>query len=220
MKGLIISVVLFSMFSHSLFAQYKNELFLNEYHFYKKNPGQKATEYKDVEGSPYLYKEFLNGIIYLQDTTAVKLPLRYNIFTDEMEFKYDGNNLVVGNPESLNKVELATHEFVYLTFAEKPGYFEVIESGKSFLVKKNKVTFYPSEGPKAIEGVVPAKFVKESDVYCIVLGNQVIKISNLKSVIAALKDEQKKIEAFIDSEKIKSPKKDNLVKIIKYYNSL
>jgi hypothetical protein len=193
----------------------------NDY-FIKNINSKKAYEYQDIEGSPYLNSEFMDGVLYLKDSTAVKLPLRYNIYTDEMEYQLKGSNYSVGNPQSLNKILLGESVFVYLPFIQKGGYFELFELGNCFLVQKKMLKFNPAESAKPIVGVaIPAKFIRERDIfYMVVNHSQAFKIVNMKAVINALQDQKLKIENFIKQEKIKNTKKENLIKIVKYYNSL
>ena len=139
-----------------------------------------------------------------------------------MEYQLKGVNYVVGNPQFLKKILLGGSVFIYLPFIQKGGYFELLESGKCFLVQKRSVQFKPAEGPKPIEGISkPPKFIREPDIFYIgVKDSKTIEIANMKSVINALQDQKLKIESFIKTEKIKRTTRENLIKIAKYYNSL
>ena len=128
----------------------------------------------------------------------------------------------MGNPQLLDKVILGESVFAYLPTIEKGGYFEIYELGKCFLAQKRVILFKEAEAAKPIEGISkPARFISESDLFYMVLNNSnVVKITNMKSVINILQDQKPKIESYIKQEKIKNTKKENLVKIVKYYNSL
>jgi hypothetical protein len=104
----------------------------------------------------------------------------------------------------------------------KSGYFDIFESGKCMLVQKKIIAYKPAEGPKAIVGVaIPAQFVRKDDTFYLIINcSQTVKIDNLKTVLKALEDQKDKMETFIKQEKINNIRKQNLVKIIKYYNSL
>lgn len=220
----VIIITILTMTSQMMFGQ-QNDGFLDVYHFYKNSqdlPSKHSYEYQAIEGSPYLNSEFIDGVIYLKDTTSYKLPLRYDIYANEMEYQLKGVNYVVGNPQFLKKVLLGESVFLYLPFIQKGGYFELLESGKCFLVQKRSVQFKPAEGPKPIEGIsTPAKFIREPDIFYIgVKDLKTIEITNMKSVINALQDQKLKIESFIKTEKIKRTTRENLIKIAKYYNGL
>jgi len=195
--------------------------FPTDYTMDKKYNVEKTEEYKDIDGTPYLNNEFQSGVFYLKNTKTLELPIRYNIYRDEMEYLLDGVSYVVGSPESLVKVVFAGSEFRYLPTISKGGYFELFESGKCTLFQKRIVEYTPSEGSKPIIGLVPAKFERNADVFYLVTNQtQSFKILNISSVINALQDQREKIESFIKQEKIKNIKKENLIKIVKYYNSL
>jgi hypothetical protein len=217
-------IVLLSISSQMVTAQ-RYEVFLDAYHFNKnfespaiKNP----NAYDDVQGNPYLNREFNQGVIFLKDTTAVRLPLRYNIYTDKMEYLLNGITYEIGNPRFVKRIELDSSVFLYLPSVRKGGYFELLETGKCTLVQKRLVGYEPAEGPKPIQGTItPARFSRDSDVFYLVTPDSVsVEITNMKSLMTALQDQKPKLEAFAKTEGIRSAKKDNLVKLVEYYNSL
>jgi len=192
-----------------------------DYSFDKRYIKETSFDYKDIEGSPYLNSEFTTGTFYMKDTLSFKLPIRYNICADQMEYQSEGVIYVVGSPQSLSRIVLGGSVFIYLPFIGKGGYFELVESGKCKLVQKMRVDFKPSEGSKTIVGLTKSRFDKYPDVFYLVLNqNQSFRIGNMNSVMNALSDQKIKIETFIKREKIKNTKKENLIKIAKYYNSL
>jgi hypothetical protein len=223
----LIAIIILGTLSHVASGQIPYPLtqmpnpFPTDYMLDKRYSSQKTEEYKDIDGSPYLKSEFTDGVFCIKDTVAFKLPIRYNIYKDEMEYQLKGLNYVVGSPQSLKKVLLDGAEFAYLPFIQKGGYFELFKSGKCTLAIKRTVEFKPSEGSKPIIGLQPAKFVKKPDIFYFVIDHsQAFKIENLKSVLDALQDQKQKIEDFIRQEKIKNTKKENLAKIVDYYNTL
>lgn len=217
----ICSIFIFVLFSRVLFSQ-QTDPFLYSYSIYKSYHPEKAKEYKEIEGSPYLNDEFQEGTIYMLDTVVIKLPLRYNMYTDEMEYQLKGTNYIVANPQDVNKIEIGKSIFVYSSYNKKSGYFDIFESGRCMLVQKKMIAYKPAEGPKAIVGVaIPAQFVRKDDTFYLIINcSQTVKIDNLKAVLKALEDQKDKMETFIKQEKINNIRKQNLVKIIKYYNSL
>jgi hypothetical protein len=189
----------------------------------KRSFPERENEYKNIEGTPYVNDEFTDGVFFLKDTVAIQLPIRYNMYTDEMEYQLKGSNYVVGNPLVLKKVKLGESIYVYLQFIQKGGYFELFELGKCTIVQKKAVDLKPAEETKPIVAPmgVTAKFIRKSDIYYFVVHDSLTyKIENMKSVTDALQDQKPKIESFIKQEKIKNTKKGNLIKIAKYYNSL
>ena len=223
LKTILISFLLLS--SAMLFGQ-QYDSFLDRYQYNKNflnEPTRPASEYPDIQGSPYLEREFAEGTVYMKDTSAMILMLRYNIYTDQFEYRLNDVNYVVGNPRNLNRIVLGESVFVYLPFIGKGGYFELLTFGKSTLVMRRTVEFKPSEGPKPIEkGLIkPARFSRNPDDFYLVLkGNQPVEIKNMKTVKGAFQDQQAKIDSYMKTEKISRATKDNLIKIVEFYNTL
>jgi len=224
MRVLIVVICLFFINSVNLVFAQTIDPFMDYYKFREQAKGAQANDYQGIDGNPYLNKEFVEGECHLKDSSSIKLMLRYNIYSDAMEYKEKDKNqvLAIGNTALIDKIILNDAKFVFLPFGEKGGYFEILVVGKCALAQKRIVKFKEAEAAKPIEGISkPARFVAESDVFYIVSNQSTAaKISNIKSVIAALKDQESKIESYIDQEKIKNTKKENLVKIVNYYNSL
>ncbi|MDD4993705.1 MAG: hypothetical protein PHR83_15895 [Paludibacter sp.] len=188
--------------------------------FEKRYLNQDYHDFDNIDGTPYLNDEFINGTFYIKDTAAFKLPIRYNIYADHMEYKMDGIIYYVDSPQSVSKIVLGESTFIYLSFIEKGGYYELLEAGKYKLVQKRRVEFKHSE-TKPIEGLIRSRYESNTDLFYLVNNqNQAFKIGNMNSVLKALQDQRTKIETFIKLEKIRNTKKENLIKIIKYYNSL
>jgi hypothetical protein len=218
---LILQLIVLILINQLIFSQ-EYDKFLDAYYFNKLHRTEKQNSYSDVEGSPYLSDVFSIAEIYLKDTTAFRMPLRYNIYADAMEYKVNDAVYMIDNPHLINKIVLNGSNFVYLPFIEKGGYYEVLISGKCFLLQKRIVKYKPAEGPKPIEGVsIPAKFVKEKDkFYFLMNSKESYEIINLKTVVTALSDKKESIEQYLKTQKVKNIKKENLIKIAAYYNSL
>ena len=219
-----ILIIIFAILSQVMPAQPYNG-FLDSYHFnksFQNQPVKNADAYQDIEGNPFLKKEFTDGMIKINDTLAFKLPLRYNLYTDEMEYQLNGVVYAVGEPQLLKKIVLGESVFIYVPFIGKGGFVELLASGKCILVQKRSVRFKPAEGPKPIEGTSKsAEFISEPDIFYIGAGDsKTVKITNINSVVRVLQDQSTKVENFIRMEKIKKATKENLIKIATYYNTL
>ncbi len=199
--------------------------------FYQYNKLQKADLNKltesDIMGSPYLNSNFINGSVFtVQKQQFVDIPLRYNIFNDDLEYKTTDNQiLALATPEILEKAVFGTTQLVYLSYIQSnktnKGYFVMLEEGKASLYAKPVVDFKDKVEPGPYRDPEPAKFVRKADEYFIKTGNEpAVSVSTKKDLIAAFRDNQDKIESFISKNKIKTNKSDDLKEVMKYYNSL
>lgn len=182
---------------------------------------------KDIAGSPYLNDEFINGSIYtIQKQQYIGIPLRYNIFNDDLEFKTPENEVqALATPEIVEKAVFGTTQMVYLPYTLsgkiKKGFFVVLEEGKAALYAKPGISFKPPTEPAAYKETEPAKFVKKPDEYYIRIdAEQAVPVKSKKDLISAFPDNQDKIESFVNKNKIKTNKVEGLKEVVKYYNSL
>ena len=215
----------FSQFGVSYETRQVLQLY-NENKFISKSDKSTLTEI-DVEGSPYLKDEFVNGSIYtVQKVHFEEVPLRYNIFNDELEFKTPTNEvLALATPDIVEKVVIGDTILVFLSYVDsnktKNGYFLLLEEGKASLYAKPGVIFKKETLPEAYKDPEPAKFQKISDDYYLGFNTgSAIPVNNKKSLVAAFPDNQEKIEKYISKNKIKTNKPGSLTELVKYYNSL
>ncbi len=181
----------------------------------------------DIEGSPYLEDDFINGSVYTTSKTQyVDVPLRYNIYNDQLEFKSEDNTVqALAAPESIEKVEFGKYKMVYVPYSVtkkiRRGFFIVLEEGKASLYEKPNVIFKQPTEPGAYKEAEPARFVKSADEYYIRVGNSQAKLAgNKKDLIEIFPDHQKQIETFIKKHNVKSNKPETLKELVQYYNSL
>jgi len=200
--------------------------------FYRTNKfidgsGKNQLSEKDIKGSPYLNDEFETGTIFtIQRLKYEDIPLRYNIYNDELEFKTpDGEVQAMAAPDIVEKAVFGATQLVYITYPVsnkiKKGFFIVILEGKASLYAKPGVTFKEPTEPAAYKEAEPAIFLKKTDEYFIRIGNeQAVLINNKKDLIAVFPDNQDKIESFINKNKIKTNKPESLKEVVRFYNSL
>lgn len=189
--------------------------------------GKKSLNESNIKGSPYLDDEFNYGSIYTVDKKHfADVPLRYNIYNDDLEFKNPkGEVQALATPDIVEKAVFGSTQLVYAPYFQsnknKKGFFVVLEEGKVSLYLKPGVIFREGTAPGAYKDPEPPKFVKKSDEYYIRIGTgQAQLIGSKKELIAAFPDNQDKIESFISKNKTKTNKPESLKELVQYYNSL
>ena len=181
----------------------------------------------DIEGSPYLEDEFKNGIIFTASKMQfVDIPLRYNIFNDNLEFKTPEEKIQeLAAPEIVEKAVFGDIQMVYIPYSDlkkiKRGFFVVVEEGNASLFEKPVITYVKPTKPGAYQEAESAKFIRKSDAYYIRIGKeQAKKVGNKKEVVEIFPDHQSEISTFIKKNKIKTNNQESLLKLVKYYNSI
>lgn len=183
-------------------------------------------EVNDYEGSPYLNDDFLLGDVFINDGRYQNVLLRYNIYKDYIEFKKDSRSYILDPNKKVQKITIGSNVFVVEEFPfrsqKKLGYLMLLDSGKASLMMKHIVSYREPQPPKPIETEgKPARYSELPDVFYFKVGNEEIKeIESLKKMIEGFPDKHDQLNEFAKKEKISVRKKDELIKLIQYYNSL
>jgi hypothetical protein len=201
------------------------DIFLDNYHFMEKIPGSKTSntmKYDNINGSPYLDREFQEGILFLNDTLAARLPVRFNIYTNEIEYQMDGVVYTPGDRSAIKKAMVGRSVLVWSHIIGHGSYVEQLVAGKGSLFQKRSVQFKPEEPPKPIIGTsTPAEFVRDFDSYYFELSGSIpIEIKSMNGLIEILSDKKDEMQRFIKSEKLRRMSKEHLIRVITYYNTL
>lgn len=126
MKKLIIIALL--LMAGTTYAQVNYQLssavdFVRTYKIASGEYYSELTE-KDIQGSPFLNQEFVNGSVYT--TTKFQyadIPLRYNIYNDNIEFKTPENKiLAIAQPETIDKITFGDYTMEYLSYMNVKKY--------------------------------------------------------------------------------------------------
>jgi hypothetical protein len=192
----------------------------------KHRPFETLTE-ADIKGSPFLHEEFTEGSVYTTSKTQfVSVPLRYNIYNDQIEFRNnDGQAFEIAVPEVIEKVEFGEYHMEYLPYLLskklKRGYFNVLEKGHASLYSKPKVLFEEAKNPAAYQDAQPAKFTRRPDEYYIKVGMDAAKpVYKSKDLEEVFPDHQKEVISFLKKNKLRHNNPDHIKKLVQFYNSL
>lgn len=168
------------------------------------------------EGSPYLNEVFQPGIVSTGELNFTSVPMRYNIFEDVMEYQV-GDMLFLLEPDpKITRISLAGQVFVVGSTGKNQFYQLEVEGNLSLLSKK-VVNYRPKNDLTSI----PAKYTKQSDIYYLRrLNTPIEKVSNQKAFINFLPDKRLEVAEYAKAENLSVKNTDDLVKLVKYYNSL
>ncbi len=181
----------------------------------------------DIQGSPYLFDEFINGTIFTTSKLQFEnVPLRYNIHNDQIEFKTPQNEIqALATPEIVETVEFGEYKMVYVPYSNSKkiryGFFRVVIEGTASLYARSEMIFKNATKPGAYKEAQPAKFINQPNSYYIrVRLDQAKKVGNKKEAIEIFPDHKDEIATFIKKNKIKTNNSESLEKLVQYYNSL
>jgi hypothetical protein len=180
----------------------------------------------EFEGSPFLNEQFVTGTVYSSNKKYGAIPLRYNIFNDQMEFQQNNNIYALYPEPRVTKVILGEETYVVEKHDVKGkmayGYLTRLDSGKMILLSKKVVRFTERQEAKALQSsATPAKFTRVQDVYYYKIGDgDVTKVGSLKNLIESLPDKHEELSSYAKKEKLTTRSAEDLKKLSAYYNNL
>ncbi|MGL6126490.1 hypothetical protein [Chryseobacterium artocarpi] len=180
----------------------------------------KTFKYEEIAGSPYYTKDFTMAKIA---DNYEQVPVRYNSYSDEIEFKKNNEVQVLPKNAEFSRIEVSSPKQTIVlleTLDELSGYFFELVNGKNSLYKKVKTKFtdvvpaangYASEKPANFRNLDPVYYIKTEKGF-------IKKPRNQKEIIAEFPDKKDALTAFFKSNKIKFDKDEDLTKLVTFLN--
>jgi hypothetical protein len=209
---ILVALILFP--GHSLFSQVTAGEFINEVNAIKARNSAGGLGYGDIQGSPYYTEEFVEGTVYLKNGTVTSLPLKYDLYLDEIEFlKEDRTYWVIKN--EVECIELG-EESIY---PENSVYYFSRETGRYSLYIRKKVSFVPKVPPQGYAEEIPDRFDREVDEYYLKEENMPAReIRNKKGLLALLGDDESALD-FVKKSKTKASSLEDLLELVQFLNA-
>lgn len=185
------------------------------------------NEAEDVTiGKPYINEEFMESVVL---DFEHPLSLRYNAYTDEMEFEHEGK-LYALKKEDYPVVYLGIQKlkYEYLPYAKGrenlSGFLRVLEEGDNYkLYKKEEVSYTPyRKAASSYEKDSPAQYKREKDKFFIKIGDSsIVEMPTNRNRFSKLfGSKENEINKFIKDNRINLDSEADLIRTIKYANSL
>ncbi len=176
----------------------------------------------------FLNKKWIKGHAFLKNDKEFSggfynLDLQYDkvIYTPDI----DSTARTINMPDSLERIVIGDKIIEYLKFKDGivsgKGFFQVLVSGECKLLVKREVTFIQAKPAEPYKKATKPHFEKKYNFY-IKKGDKAAfrVLKTKKSILNALSDKSKEIEAFMKKNKTKGRSYESLIKIVTYYNTL
>jgi len=179
------------------------------------------NKYSDMAGSPFLNEDFEKGRVELRNGKTYEGPLRYDIYSDQIEFQTKDEKVYeIKNPETVENISIGEHEFICFKKEdgrELEGIYEEFVNGDLTLLAKHRVFLKDAVPAKPYIEPKPATFIKKKTEYLIVNTNgDVIPIKNKKDILAL--GDAADIKSYIKKNKIQISNEKDLIRLVTYLN--
>jgi len=190
--------------------------------------------YEGIKGTPYLFNEWKQGNIYLNDNTFINdVNIKYNVYTDDVLYlnSKSGDSLIIDR-SLINSFEITDdYSSNLVLFKEislrpdkndKSTFVKVLYDDKSKFIIKYTKTFIKADykGPYSA-GRKYDEYVDDYQYYIIKNSDNLAKIKlNKKSVVKVLSDRDNKIQSYINEHRLTLNNEDSIVELLEYYDSI
>ncbi len=189
------------------------------------------TKAPAVDGTPYLYDEWADGVIVFTDNKGGKFDkIKIDLMNNQLEIMYNGSEKVLPyNEFSMVKINNAdTHENTFFQKATKfkykkerlNGFAKVTPIGEDFkIIKVFKIRVTPPNMNAKIVGANYKKRITKDTKLYVSKKDNLYRVKKKKELFKLLPRKQKKLKAFMDDNDLNHKKEADLIKIIEYYQN-
>lgn len=178
----------------------------------------KKNEVK-IEGSPYLFNEYnLSKIGDYKD----EINIKYNIFSDEIEFVKNGQLLALNKTPDLSKIRFINYNTI-LVLKEINGnngyYLELFNNNGRQLLKKLKIRLEKGRtSQNSYDLDRNSRYIEDEPIYYFFIENNLIASNKLKKIEGDLEKKGYNIKEILKKEKLSIKKDQDLIKLINLIN--
>ncbi len=226
-----LSLVLFVIMGFSAVAQTNSTFTRTADDFWrmeKLEDGSFAKNHTSIAGSPYLNKAFQQGkLISKYNLTFPVIPLRYNIYTDNVEYKSPKNQIfALKGHEKIAGFTIDDTTFLFSTYLKNKdklssGYFQVLVSGKTTGLLKYTIYLLQAQPERPYSPAKPERFSQKTLSFYLKVGdNPAVSISRAKDVLKLFPKQKSQLNKYIKQEDIHVQKPADFIKLVNYINSL
>jgi len=186
------------------------------------------SNYTAIAGTPYLNKNFQSGKpISKYNLTFPIIPLRYNIYTDNMEYRSPENKVyVLRDPNKIKAYKIGDSTFIYSPYYKNKnklssGYFQVLVPGKTKGLIKYTVYLLQAHPTQPYKPAEPERFSKRIKSFYVKVGDAAaVPVSREKTIMQLFPKQKSQLSHYIKKEKIHIRKQAEFAKLINYINTL
>ena len=188
-------------------------------------PSNMETEEVKTEGNAYLNEEFTEGTVALSNgTTYNRIPLRYNIYNDQVEFRNKSGKIYnINNPSEIRQVTIGQSKFEFIQPKGKRSksqfFAEVLVEGNTSLLKHFRMKIQPAKPAQTHQEAKAPVFVKIPSEYLIRRPcGEIHQFKNQKELLSLLADKNILVDELIKRESLSVTRESDLIRIVGFYN--
>jgi hypothetical protein len=228
MKNILI-LIAFLIVGHSAFSQaIDNVHTLHDQYTFEKSRlnALDPDRYTRIAGSPYLSEEFVKGEVIINDSIRYQeIPLRYNIFSDKMEY-IDAQERVLEVNTSINRFtfQLDGRNFKLIQYNDgkgiKRGMLELMVDGETQLYRKYNVAIIGGTPAKGYQVAKPTQFNRTGDQYFIATEGRIpVLVTTRRDLIKRLEGVNPRIDQYLKNNRVRMNSEQSIIDVVEFANN-
>ncbi len=206
----------------SLFAQLPEMLI---------EPLVKTKLFEKYDGSIWKQRKFIESKISNENIGDFIVNLRYNIYTDAMEFSNNSKELYTLKENIDTTIKLEDDEYHYCEFKtergqNRSGYYILVELNDSYRVYKKYRVEITKVSKASYSGIVVASSnslgsIHLKTTYYIEENGAVMGLpTEKKEILAILDNESEVLKKLMKKEKLRMKKEEDVLRVVSQYNTM
>lgn len=174
---------------------------------------------KGTEGSPYLADWEYADILFTSGGEIKELLVRYNVFTNQLLYMENGTTYLMGAPDSISEMKSSNKTYIYREYLPgKKTFFEVLVKGNVSLLIKYEIEVSPANYNEALFTGNKNDVLNLKQRLYLQQGTTFFPLKNKEVLYEVLSDKKEEVSNLIAKEKLSFKKKQDMIKLISFYN--
>ncbi|MCB2222304.1 MAG: hypothetical protein KQI35_18115 [Bacteroidetes bacterium] len=173
----------------------------------------------------YLQRDWEPGTIKIRGGAMYEeVPMRYNIYYQQIEFVLEGDTAAIGDPTTIDAIQIDDRTFVFDTFichdVVKSGYLEVLSEGRLRLLVYRCIRYVSKERKQGPALEADKTYHLEKTYLYAYPGENAIKLpEKRKEILELFSENAPAIKSYLKESNNKLKIESELVDAFAYYNN-
>ena len=156
--------------------------------------------------------------------TYDSIPIRYNIYNDQMQFERNGKAMAIENPENIKVVTIGSQSFIYSKYLtgskSSSGYLEKIIEGDYSLYCRYYIILRSGSEPGAYKAAKNPRFdLQKPEYYLSKRDTDPLRIKTSSDILSGFKNLEEVLKKYTGKKKLKLKKEEDFINLLNYLNT-
>ena len=189
-------------------------------------PTIETKHFNDYQGSIYNSLRFKKASINEEKSGSFDTEVRYNMYTDQMEYSKDDQLFMVKQDPSIH-IRIDDEYFYYCNFTNKRfvskrGYYVLVELSDNYAIyKKYDLEIIDPKKYGGTDGTPTPGVIKVVYKYYLEEDGIIMELPlNKREMLALFSDKEQELNTYIKKNKLKLRKEEDIIQLVSKYNML